>query len=249
MRVKRKKIVAGNWKMNLSIKEAKSLVKEIETDDSCTTYIFPPAIFLTALQLDAQKKGISIGAQNAFHEDKGAFTGEVSMEQIKDIGMDAVLVGHSERRSIFNEDDALLKLKINAALAKNLMPFFCCGETHQERIAKNHFEVVGRQIENALFHLDIDTIVKIVIAYEPVWAIGTGETATAEQAEEMHAHIRSLLERQYGNEIAQSVPILYGGSCKPNNAQELFSQPNIDGGLIGGAALKAEDFNQIIKSF
>jgi triosephosphate isomerase len=249
MKKNRKNIVAGNWKMNLSLDEGRALLAEISSDAASTAYIFPPAIYLNPLLEMAREKGVSIGAQNAYFEDAGAFTGEVSMAQLKNMGMDAVLIGHSERRSIFKEDDLLVKNKVDAALTHGLTPFLCCGETHEERNTKQHFDVVKKQITNSLFHLDIDSIVKIVVAYEPVWAIGTGETASAEQAEEMHEFIRSLMERKYGIEIAQSISILYGGSCKPGNAKELFNQPNIDGGLIGGASLKAKDFNQIIASF
>lgn len=245
----RKKIVAGNWKMNLTKGEGASLVDGIVTSNKCETFIFPPFIHLNSLKDAALEKGVFIGAQNCYFEENGAFTGEVSISQLKDIGMLAVLVGHSERRSIFNETDDLLRKKVDAALANGITPFFCCGETLEERKSNQHFDIVQQQLEKALFHLDIDRITEVVIAYEPVWAIGTGETASPEQAEEMHADIRSFLTNKYGSEVAQSISLLYGGSCKPSNAKELFSQPNIDGGLIGGAALKAEDFNQIIAAF
>lgn len=245
----RKKIVAGNWKMNLTIQDALSLVQGIENSQKCCTYIFPSFVFLTTLHKKAKEKGLLIGGQNCHYEKSGAFTGEVSIVQLKELAMDAVLIGHSERRSLFGENDSFLKKKIDAALAYEITPFFCCGETLEERKTKRHFDLVGGQIEKALFHLDSKEISKVIIAYEPLWAIGTGETASPEQAEEMHAHIRGLLAKNYGSSLAESISILYGGSCNPSNAKELFSQPNIDGGLIGGAALKIDDFNQIISSF
>lgn len=245
----REKIVAGNWKMNLLGEEGAKLVEGIQPSSACKTVIFPPAIYLGGLQSISSSKGIAIGAQNGYSADSGAYTGEVSMAQLRALGLQAVLVGHSERRSLFGENDALLKEKVDAALRNGITPFFCCGETLEERKAGNHFAVVTNQLRNALFHIGKKEFSKIVIAYEPVWAIGTGETASPEQAEEMHAHIRKQLADQFGKETAEACTILYGGSCNPSNAKALFSMPNIDGGLIGGASLKAESFNQIIAAF
>jgi triosephosphate isomerase len=245
----REKIVAGNWKMNLLGEEGAKLVEGIKPSSKCRTVIFPPAIYLNILQSISAAKGITIGAQNGYSADSGAFTGEVSMAQLSALGLQTVLVGHSERRSMFGETDALLKEKVDAALRHTITPFFCCGETLEERKTGNHFAAVANQLRNALFHLSAEEFSKIVIAYEPVWAIGTGETASPEQAEEMHAHIRTLLADKFGKEAATACTILYGGSCNPSNAKALFSMPNIDGGLIGGASLKAESFNQIIAAF
>ena len=247
--MRRKRIVAGNWKMNLNQADAIKLIEGVKPNNTCTTAVFPSFVYLSSVKAIAQEKGILIGAQNGYYEKEGAYTGEVSFTQLKDIGVEAILIGHSERRSLFKESDAFLKLKVNAAIEHELIPFFCCGETLDERKNNQHFQVVTRQLEEALFHLDVAQIVKVVIAYEPVWAIGTGETASPVQAEEMHLHIREQITKKYGSEIAQTIPLLYGGSCKPNNAKELFEQKNIDGGLIGGASLKADEFNQIIASF
>lgn len=248
----RKKIVAGNWKMNCNFNEAIKLFEEVneivkETSDNVDVYIFPPAIYLS--EIIKSNQNLKIGAQNGFFEDSGAFTGEVSIHQMKNLGVNSILIGHSERRTYFHEKNDDLAKKVNATLSKDLTPFYCVGESLEER-ENNSFEaVIEKQISEGLFHLSEEQIQNIVIAYEPVWAIGTGKTASAEQADEAHAFIRSLIAKKYSPSIAQKVSILYGGSCKPNNAKELFQKENIDGGLIGGAALNAKDFSAIIKSF
>lgn len=212
--------------------------------------LFPPYVFLPpVVRVCADQQGISAGAQNCHQEEKGAFTGEVSAGMLASLGVTHVLVGHSERRAYFGEDDQMLAKKVERALAHGLTPVFCCGEMLQEREAGNHFEVIASQLENGLFWLDEKQILKTVIAYEPVWAIGTGVTASPDQAQEVHAFIRRLLLDKYGAGVSDSLPILYGGSCNAQNARELFSRQDVDGGLIGGASLKAEDFYKIIQSF
>ncbi len=246
----RKKIVAGNWKMNLNVAGAKELNRSTEAqllDPKCEVYQFVPNIFIPLL-LD--KAGyIQIGAQNGHPEKKGAFTGEISMNQLRDSGVQSVLIGHSERRTIFNESDSFLKDKVDAAIAEAITPFFCCGESLEQREVGEHKQIVIDQIKSACFHLEGDEFRKLVIAYEPVWAIGTGKTASPEEANEMHHTIRLAINERYGNEIAENTSILYGGSCKPSNANELFRMEHIDGGLIGGASLNAEDFIQIVNTF
>lgn len=246
----RKKIVAGNWKMHLSSTEAVELNETSETqllDPKCDIYQFVPSLFIPLL---INKKGyIQIGAQNGHPEKYGAFTGEISIYQLKESGVQSVLVGHSERRTIFNEEDEFLKKKVDAALENGLTPFFCCGESLQDREAGTHERKVLSQIEKACFHLPPEKFRKLVIAYEPVWAIGTGKTASPEQANEMHKFLRMSIAKNYDTEIADNTSILYGGSCKPSNAKELFAMEHIDGGLIGGASLKAEDFIQIVNTF
>ena len=245
----RKKIVAGNWKMNGNVSFLENILREISTNNSelksnPEVYIFPPAhLLITAKTLEHELK---IGAQNGFHQEKGAFTGEISMYQLKELGCEAVLVGHSERRAIFKEDEQLLKHKVDAALANKLKVFFCCGEQLSDREKGQHETIVLQQLNDSIFHLTAAQISELVIAYEPVWAIGTGKTASKEDAQEMHAAIRKAISEKYDEATAQAVTILYGGSCNAQNATELFAQPDIDGGLIGGAALVAEDFNKII---
>lgn len=248
----RRKIVAGNWKMNLSLNEAVLLHKDIEqftstNQSDCSVYQFAPSIYLT--ELLATKKNVTIGAQNGFPKENGAFTGEVSMHQLAQLGVEAVLVGHSERRQIFHESDAFLKEKVDAALNENLEVFFCCGETLEQRENGSQEETILNQLKNSLFHIAAEQFSSIVIAYEPIWAIGTGKTATPEQANAMHQFIRRSVEQKYNAEIASNLSILYGGSCKPSNAANLFSESAIDGGLIGGAALKSNDFQAIISTF
>ena len=248
----RKKIVAGNWKMNLLNEEANTLFDYISInlskDVKPSIMVFPSAIFVSQL---VQKKSdkIEIGFQNFYPKEKGAFTGEVSISQVKDSGATQVLIGHSERRAYFNESADFLKEKVDSALEYGLGVVFCCGEPLEIREANNEFVFVKQQLVDSLFHLDIEKIKKCIIAYEPVWAIGTGKTATIEQAEEMHAQIRSWLTERYSNDVANSISILYGGSCNSANAKELFSCPNVDGGLIGGAALDGDAFLQIANSF
>lgn len=247
----RKKIVAGNWKMNLLSQEADALFDTIESKlpvEGTNVMVFPPAIFLNQLK----KKGsssIGLGIQNFYPKDKGAFTGEISVAQVKDCGVSHVLVGHSERRAYFNESNSFLKEKVESALENGLEVVFCCGEPLMIREMNQEMTFVRLQLEESLFHLDATKIQKCVIAYEPVWAIGTGMTASVAQAEEMHAAIRSWLIGKYGQKIAESISILYGGSCNAENAKELFACPNVDGGLIGGAALDAESFLKIVNAF
>lgn len=245
------KIVAGNWKMNLSLQEALDLVNEIEVSNKSTSkevFLFVPNIYLHPILETVNNKGISIGAQNGHPKLNGAFTGEVSMRQLKQLGINTVLIGHSERRALFYETPEFLKEKVDAALSQELNIFFCCGETLAERKAGDHFEVITTQLTQSLLHIPANKFSDIVIAYEPVWAIGTGETASKEDAEAMHKHIRKIIAKKYGTPIANDLSILYGGSCNATNATSLFAQENIDGGLIGAAALKAREFNQIIKA-
>lgn len=245
----RNKIVAGNWKMNLTLTEGKELIEGIqEANTSTEVYVFTPNIYLHPILESTKDKSIIVGAQNGYPEKYGAFTGEVSMYQLKELGVNSVLIGHSERRALFNESPGFLKEKVDAAIAANMTVFFCCGETLEQRLDGNHFEVITQQLEQSLLHLTDVTLNNVVIAYEPVWAIGTGKTASTEDAEAMHKHIRSVITNNYDNKVAEKIRILYGGSCKPSNAAALFSQENIDGGLIGGASLKASDFNEIIKA-
>lgn len=211
--------------------------------------ICPPYIHIN--HLATVSKGITnfyIGAQNCFYESAGAFTGEVSAPMLKSCGARFVIVGHSERRTLFGESDEVVKKKVDAVLAEGLRPIFCCGEPLELRELGEHFAYVESQIKASLFHLDKSAFEKVVIAYEPIWAIGTGKTASPEQAQEMHAKIRALIAKKFGKAVAESTTILYGGSCKPSNSKELFCQTDIDGGLIGGASLKADDFIAIVKS-
>lgn len=243
----RSKIVAGNWKMNLSQTEAKELCKEVNNmniGSEIEVYIFPPMLYVSDCKAISTR--IKVGAQNAYSKDHGAFTGEVSMWQLKEAGIDAVLIGHSERREYFQEDNALLKQKLDSALAHGIRPFFCCGEPLEIRQNGTFLSYVKNQLEESVFHLAASEFEKVVLAYEPIWAIGTGQTATTEQAEEMHAAIRSWVEEKYGSEIAKNTSVLYGGSCNPSNAQALFACENVDGGLIGGASLKAADFSVLV---
>lgn len=247
----RKQIVAGNWKMNKSLNEGLELcssINELIEETNKEVVIAAPYTHLASLVSSCEKTEIKIAAQNCHQETSGAYTGEVSAAMLSDIGVDYVIIGHSERRAYNGENNALLAKKVTTALEQGLKVIYCCGETLEERNSNNHFDIVAQQIIEGVFHLDGSAFENIVIAYEPVWAIGTGETATSEQAQEMHAHIRKVVAEKYGNEIAMHTSILYGGSCKPANAEELFSQEDVDGGLIGGASLKAEDFVSIIKA-
>jgi triosephosphate isomerase (TIM) len=256
----RKKIVAGNWKMNLDLEGGRKLAAEIcamikekplsDLPGSPEVAFFPPFVFISeVLKASEGTAGVSVGAQNIHQLEKGAFTGEVAAAMVKSCGATHTLIGHSERRAYFQEDDALLAKKVEQALHSGLTPVFCCGELLPEREAGNHFSVVKEQVEKGLFWLEKEQFEKVVIAYEPVWAIGTGVTASPEQAQEMHAFIRQIMAEKYGKETAENVSVLYGGSCNAQNAKELFSQPDVDGGLIGGASLKAADFFAIISSF
>lgn len=245
------KIVAGNWKMNLSASEGERLVMDLVSGNKAAdvdVMIFPPSLFVQQLSQVA-KSEISVGVQNFNPNESGAFTGELAIAQVKSVGGAIGLIGHSERRSLFGESDAFLKEKVDAAVAHNFPFIFCCGEPLEIREAGTEFNYVKNQLEASLFHVSAEQIKNGIIAYEPVWAIGTGKTATSAQAEEMHAQIRLWLTDKYGADIAQTVSILYGGSCNEKNANELFSCPNVDGGLIGGASLKSASFLEIINAF
>lgn len=248
----RKKIVAGNWKMNLNLTEGAELVNDIfnglpSLSADKKVVIAPPHTHLaqTASQVSGMDD-VHLGAQNCHHEAAGAYTGEVSASMLKSAEVEYVIIGHSERREYLKEDDAMLARKVNQALINEMKVIFCCGEALEIRDAGTQNNWVETQIKAGLFHLSDTQLAHVVIAYEPIWAIGTGRTATSAQAQEMHAHIRSVIRDQYGAETADNMPILYGGSCKPSNAAELFACPDVDGGLIGGAALKAADFLGII---
>ncbi|MBN1159081.1 MAG: triose-phosphate isomerase [Bacteroidales bacterium] len=248
----RKKIVAGNWKMNKTLAEGTELAKTVNRlveENDVTVVLCTPFIHLSEVNKIITKDSLFLGAQNCASEASGAYTGEVSAQMIRSAGADYVIIGHSERRSCFREDDSLLNKKVKLALENDLIPIFCCGEILKERQAGKHIQVVKTQIENGLFDLTTEDFSKIVIAYEPVWAIGTGVNATAEQAQEMHKIIRGLITDRYGHQIADNTPILYGGSCKPSNAKELFANPDVDGGLIGGASLTSSDFMGIVYAF
>lgn len=249
----RKNIVAGNWKMNTTLEEGVELANSInsclkEKKANCEVVICVPFTHLTSVNAVIEPELIGLGAENCSEHESGAYTGEVSAAMVKSTGATHVILGHSERRQYFGENNAQLLAKTRLALTNGLTPIFCVGEVLEERENGTYNEVVSSQTE-ALFELSPEDFAKIVIAYEPVWAIGTGKTATAEQAEDMHAHIRKVISEKYGKEIADNTSILYGGSCKPGNAGELFSKPNVDGGLIGGAALKADSFMGIIEAF
>jgi len=252
----RKKIVAGNWKMNCTLDEGKKLTSEVihmvedEVNNDAEVVLIPPFIHLTNIKtLVGSNQRISVGAQNCHQEGSGAYTGEVSAEMLASADIEYVILGHSERREYFGETDELLASKISHALENGLVPIYCCGEKLESREAEDHERVVGEQVAEALFGLNEDQLKGIVIAYEPVWAIGTGKTASAEQAQEMHQFIRSKIAEKFNQETADAISILYGGSVKPGNAAEIFSQPDVDGGLIGGASLKSRDFTDIIKAF
>lgn len=251
----RKRIVAGNWKMNNNFEEADELlfqlaegIKDLELENE-EVIICPPALYLEMSTDVGLENGFLVGAQNCSTQDAGAYTGEISASMLKSLDVNVCLVGHSERRKYFNETHQDLALKVDQLLENEIFPIFCCGELLEEREAEKHFDIVKAQIADSLFHLSVEEMENIIIAYEPVWAIGTGVTASTEQAQEMHAFIRSILTEKYGAELAEDTTILYGGSCNAKNAKELFSQKDVDGGLIGGASLKAEDFITIVKSF
>jgi triosephosphate isomerase len=250
--VMRKKIVAGNWKMNLSFQEAEDLIHDLmdqleEAKPTAEVIICPSFPFIEMATDYMEEHLFKVGAQNISPFDSGAYTGEVSAAMLTSMDVTHCILGHSERRKYFDEDDKMLTIKVNQALANGLVPIFCVGESLPERESGKHLEVVRRQVRHGLFHLDTDEFAKVIIAYEPVWAIGTGMTAKPEQAKEMHAYIRTLLAERYGEEVAQATMILYGGSCNSENAMEIFAQEGVDGGLIGGASLKAEEFVSICK--
>ena len=252
----RKHIVAGNWKMNCTFDQADELINGImeklestELPRETQLIVCPPFPYLEMTSDYANDSYFMVGAQNVSDQEKGAYTGEVSAEMLESMEIDYCIVGHSERRGYYGETDKIVAAKVDKLLAHGLKPIVCVGEVLEEREAGKQLEVVKRQVEEGLFHLTPEQMMEVVIAYEPVWAIGTGKTATPEQAQEIHAHIRSLLTAKYGKELAGEISILYGGSCKPSNAKELFACPDIDGGLIGGASLKADDFVAIAQSF
>jgi triosephosphate isomerase len=250
----RKKIVAGNWKLNNTIEESIQLAKEVsslvdaEGHDGVDVVVCPTSVNLYAVAQNLSAN-VHAGAQNCYDKSSGAYTGEVSAAMAKSVGASHVILGHSERREYFAEDNAFLAAKTNAVLAQGLTPLFCCGETLEQRESGIHFDFVKSQLTESLFHLDVAAFKKVVIAYEPIWAIGTGVTASSDQAQEMHKELRDHLASKYGQEVADEISILYGGSCKPANAKEIFSKADVDGGLIGGAALVARDFIDIVKSF
>jgi len=251
----RKQIVAGNWKMNKNIQESIQLANEVVANvqdltlNNIRVIVTPTFVNLTEVIRVTDGSVVEVAAQNMHQAKSGAFTGEISAEMLTSIGLKTVILGHSERREYFGETDAILAEKVNAALENSLEVIFCFGEVLEDRKSGNHFNVVESQIKNGLFHLEASAWKNIVLAYEPVWAIGTGETASPEQAQEMHAFIRKIVADKYTTEVAENVSILYGGSVKPSNAKEIFSKEDVDGGLIGGAALNAEDFTALIKSF
>lgn len=248
----RKKIVAGNWKMNKDLGEGTVLANELSNQLSTSTSeveVILGVPFTHLHKVASISDKFSVSAQNCSTQESGAFTGEISTKMIVSTGAKYVILGHSERRAYHNENNADLAKKVDLCLSDNLKVIYCCGELLSERESGNHFEVVKRQLEEALFHLTKEQMSKLVIAYEPVWAIGTGVTASSDQAQEMHTYIRSIFDEKYGSDVAHNLSILYGGSCKPSNAQDIFSKEDVDGGLIGGASLNASDFTQIINAF
>ena len=252
----RDKIVAGNWKMNNTLEEGKVLASEIanmyadEVNDDVKAVLCTPFIHLNSVSgIVDGTNNVFLGAQNCSDKESGAFTGETSIAMLKSVGVEYVIIGHSERREYYNETDEFLAAKVDAALAGGLTPIFCCGESLDIRESGTHFDFVTAQLTAGLFHLSADQLKSLVIAYEPIWAIGTGKTASSDQAQEMHAKLREHLASKYGADVANEISILYGGSCKPSNAEEIFAGADVDGGLIGGASLKSRDFIDIIKSF
>lgn len=250
----RKQIAAANWKMNLTYHQAEKLLDEIldaeiEMKPNQHTIFAVPYPYLIMAKSDVEEqKNYAVAAQNCYNKKSGAYTGEVSVEMLRSININYCVLGHSERREYFNESNAMLADKINLCLEYNIAPVFCCGEPLNIREAGTQNDFVTKQLQESLFHLPAEKIKEFIIAYEPIWAIGTGRTASTEQAQEMHAHLRSIIARQYNSHVAESVSILYGGSVKANNAKELFGCKDVDGGLVGGASLVAADFIEIIKS-
>lgn len=248
----RKNIVAGNWKMNNDLPETKLFLTELKKQQfpkGVDVIIAPSYTNLYYASQSLQDYSVVVASQNMHQQDSGAFTGAVSAKMLKSVGVETVILGHSERRAIFREDNAILSAKVNAAVANEIAVIFCVGEELEERKQETHFDLVYNQLSEALFDLSADSWKNIVIAYEPVWAIGTGETASPEQAQEMHRFIREKIAEKYSKNVADKVSILYGGSVKPNNAKEIFKQEDVDGGLIGGASLKVDSFMDIIHSF
>lgn len=250
----RKKIVAGNWKMNTTLQEGVALAKEVNealknANPNCDVVIAVPFTHLASINAVIDTDKLGLGAENCADHKSGAYTGEVSAPMVASTGATYVILGHSERRQYYGETSEILKEKVALAFESNLTPIFCIGEVLEERENGTYHDVVKKQIEDALFHLSAEDFGKIILAYEPVWAIGTGKTATDEQAEDMHAYIRSVIADRYGKEVADNTSILYGGSCKPSNAPQLFAKPDVDGGLIGGASLDAASFMGIVNAF
>ncbi|MCF0043540.1 triose-phosphate isomerase [Dyadobacter fanqingshengii] len=251
----RKKIVAGNWKMNKVLDEAVALTSELvnmandEVQSDVKVILCPPSIYLTTIKKYLESApNFALAAQNCSDKVSGAYTGEISAQMLQSIGVEYVLVGHSERRQYFNESNAVLAEKVNTALANGVSPIFCCGESLDQRQNEDYIGFVKNQITESLFHLSEEQLLSVIIAYEPIWAIGTGLTASAEQAQEMHASLRQHIASKYGADIAEEISILYGGSVTAASAAELFSSPDIDGGLVGGASLKSREFTNIIKA-
>ncbi len=250
----RKKIVAGNWKMNKTLEEAKTLASEVmgmvqdEVKSNAIVVLCTPFPYLVTIKNLLGSSLVKVGAQNCSEHDSGAYTGETSVSMLKSAEIPYVIIGHSERRQYFHEDGKLLATKVDKALAVGLTPIYCCGEPLEIREKGTHEQLVKQQVEESLFHLSAEAVAKVVIAYEPVWAIGTGKTATSQQAQDMHAVIRKHLASKYGATVADGITILYGGSVKADNAKELFSCPDVDGGLVGGASLKSREFVDIVKA-
>ncbi|MEO8711732.1 MAG: triose-phosphate isomerase [Parafilimonas sp.] len=249
----RKQIAAANWKMNLTIDKAEALLNDIlsaqiNLSEDQQAIFAVPSPYLQMAQQKINTKNFFIAAQNCYSKKSGAYTGEISVEMLQSLHIKYVVIGHSERREYFEESNQFLAEKLNIVLEYNLTPIFCCGEPLRIRDAETQNDFVSKQLEESLFHFSADDVQKIVIAYEPIWAIGTGKTATSEQAQEMHKFLRKVLADKYGNAVADNISILYGGSVKAANAKEIFSQPDVDGGLVGGASLIAEEFVSIIKS-
>lgn len=246
----RKKIVAGNWKMHKNAQQTtellNDLIAKLPTSTTAEVIVAPTFVNLAAAVTQVATSKVSVAAQNVHQAEGGAFTGEISADMLKSIGVNTVILGHSERRAIFNESDALIADKVDAALKHEMTVIFCFGEELKDRQSDNHFNIVENQLKDGLFQISKESWSNVILAYEPVWAIGTGETASPEQAQEMHEFIRETVRKAFGTDVADEVSILYGGSVKPDNAKEIFSKADVDGGLIGGAALKAEDFVAIV---
>lgn len=246
----RQKIVAGNWKMNKNAEETEDLLNQLidklPQDIEAQIIVAPTFVNLASAVQHLEFTNIEVAAQNMHQAENGAYTGEISADMLQSIGVNTVIIGHSERRAYFHETDSILAYKVDTALKHNMRVIFCFGEELKDRQSGNHFNIVENQLRDGLFHIAKEAWESIVLAYEPVWAIGTGETASPEQAQEMHEFIRETIRKSFGSDIAENVSILYGGSVKPDNAREIFSKPDVDGGLIGGAALKAEDFAAIV---
>ncbi|MBX9887026.1 MAG: triose-phosphate isomerase [Flavobacteriaceae bacterium] len=248
----RKKIVAGNWKMHKNAEQTEDLLNELiaklPTETAVQVIVAPTFVNLASAVAHLEFTNVTVAAQNMHQAEGGAFTGEISADMLQSVGVQTVILGHSERRAIFHETDAIIANKVDTALEHDMTVIFCFGEELKDRQSKNHFNVVENQLKDGLLHIKESDWGNVVLAYEPVWAIGTGETASPEQAQEMHEFIREVVLKAFGKEIAENVSILYGGSVKPENAKEIFSKPDVDGGLIGGAALKADDFAAIVNA-